>query len=336
MNRVLALCAALLVLACVLLNAGISSSRADDLQKWQFYADTQVHPQADDTFSSVYADFTRLFKRDLKMEGVLDEGSIRVVPLENDRAGVPVPSRFIKAAGYNAASNAEGTLVFLVRAAPEPGARTYRIFFDTQKNGPKPILKTETEVPAAANMVWNGSFEITAENYTGSHRYKNSGAKMPVGWWGNLRNRKITENPAATVRSGKNALAFVVPEGRRNTGILVAPSPPGLRVRPGHSYHFSFWATGEGLEPIPTILLGSVYWYDKEQKNLRRDSIGGLPKNVTDFPWLRGEGVLTVPLDAHYAALSIATYSTTGLITVDDLEVCPIVPPLLENAKENR
>lgn len=327
----------LLALLCVFSGArGVNAQTVSELKTWHFYADTIVQPQADDTFSSVYADFTRLFKRELKMEGTLDENSIRVAPLENGTVGEPVPSRFARAAEYDAAKNAEGILVFLVHATPEPGAQTYRIFFDTLKNGPKPAVKAVTEVPDAANMVWNGGFETTAENYIGSHRYKNSGAKMPVGWWGNLRNRQLTENLATTARSGKNAFSFVVPEGKRNSGILVAPTPPGLRVLPGQSYQFSFWAMGEGLEPIPAVLLGSVYWYDKEEKNLKRDGIGGLPRNITSFPWLQGEGILTVPLNAHYAALSIATYSTTGLVTVDDLEVRPIVPPLLEGAKQNR
>lgn len=317
--------------------AAMSSARAaEDVKTWHFYADTMVHPQADDSFASVYADFSRLLTRDVKQEGaLLDENSIRVAPLEDGKPGAFVPVRFVKDEKFDAAKKAIGTIVFQVAETKEAGEQTYRIFFDTQKNGPKPEWKSDVEVPENANMIWNGGFEILSEGYTGTKRYKNAGAKMPVGWWGNLKNSGFEDNPATEAHSGKNALAFVAPEEGKNRGIGAAPSPPALRVVPSENYVFSFWSKGVGLKPSKTILVSSVYWYDKDGKYLDRARLGDLPINVADFPWTKSEISLPAPTDAHFAALRIATYSPTGLLTIDDLETRPAVPLALRGAKEN-
>jgi hypothetical protein len=319
--------------------AAVNSARAaedEDVENWHFYADTIVHPQADDSFAAVYADFSRLLTRDLKQENAaLDENSIRVAPLEDGKPGAFVPVRFVKEDGFDAAKKAIGTIVFQVAETKEPGEQTYRVFFDTQKNGPKAEWKNEVEVPETANMIWNGGFEVLSEGYTGTKRYKNDGAKMPVGWWGNLKNSGFTENPATSAHSGKNALAFTAPEAGKNRGIGAAPSPPALRVVPGENYVFSFWAKGDGLTPSRTQLVSSVYWYDKDGKYQTRTRVGDLPENTADFPWTKGEISLPAPADAHFAALRISTYSATGLITVDDLETRLAVPPALRGAKTN-
>jgi hypothetical protein len=327
----------LLVLLAVLWSGAWNPARAaDDLKSWHFYVDTTVQPQADDSFASVYADFTRLLTRDLKQEGAaLDENSIRVASLADGKPGAFVPARFVKEDGFDAAKKAIGTIVFQVAGTKEPSEQTYRVFFDTQKNGPKPEWKSEVEAPEAANMIWNGGFEILSEGYTGTNRYKNAGAKIPQGWWGNLKNSGILENPATQAHSGNNALAFVAPEEGKNRGIGAAPSPPGIRVVPGENYVFSFWAKGAGLTPSRILLVSSVYWYDKEGKVLPRTRVPDLPVNVADFPWTEGEISLPAPADAHFAALRISTYSPTGLITVDDLEARLAVPPALRGAKEN-
>jgi hypothetical protein len=309
---------------------------AEDLKSWHFYVDTTVQPQADDSFASVYADFTRLLTRDLKQEGAaLDENSIRVAPLADGKPGAFVPARFVKEDGFDAAKKAIGTIVFFVAGTKEAGEQTYRVFFDTQKNGSKAEWKNEVAVPEAANMIWNGSFEILSEGYSGANRYKNAGAKMPAGWWGNLKNSGILENPATEAHSGNNALAFVAPEEGKNRGISATPSPPGIRVVPGENYVFSFWARGAGLTPSRIMLVSSVYWYDKDGKYQDRTRVADLPVNVADFPWTKGEISLPAPTDAHFAALRISTYSPTGLITIDDLEARPAVPPGLRGAKAN-
>src|SRR5690606_31831082 len=144
----------------------------------------------------------------------------------------------IKDNGYDATDNAAGTIVFQVGSTPEPQAMQYRVFFDIQKNGPKPEWKNEIEVPEVANMIWNGGFEILSEGYTGPNRYFNLGANLPRGWWGNLKNAGILENAATSARSGKRAIGFKVPEGKTNLSVSSAPTPPGIRVVPGQSYQF--------------------------------------------------------------------------------------------------
>jgi hypothetical protein len=75
----------------------------------------------------VYANFTRWLARDLKQEGAtLDENSIRVAPLEDDKPGAFVPVRFVKEEGFDAAKKATGTIVFQVAGTKDAGERTYR------------------------------------------------------------------------------------------------------------------------------------------------------------------------------------------------------------------
>lgn len=317
-------------------NATPQRAAAQDFGQWHFYADTTVLPQADDSFEAAYADFSRLLERDLKQAGTaLDENSIRVAPLVDGKAGAPVPVRFVKGEDYDATGNAAGTVVFLVAGAREPAEQTYRVFFDTQKNGPKPEWKSEVEVPVAANMIWNGGFEILSEGYTGPNPNFNTGANMPRGWWGNLRNSKLLENAATSAHSGRHALGFVTPAGSTNVGISAAPSPPGIRVVPGQAYQFSFWVKGEGLTSAHPIY-GYVYWYDKDKKFLNRTALGNLPGKAAQFDWTPGEATMTTPADAHYGAVLIGTYSPTGLLTVDDFAARIPVPAPLANAKPNQ
>ncbi len=308
---------------------------AQDLGQWHFYADTTVSPQADDSFEAVYADFSRLLERDLKQaDAALDENSIRVAPLVDGKTSTPVPHRFVKDEGYNATDNAAGTVVFLVTATKEPTQQTYRIFFDTLKNGPKPEWKSEVQVPEAANMIWNGGFEILSEGYTGPNPNANIGVNMPRGWWGNLRNGQLPQNAATSAHSGQHALGFVTPEGSTNVSVMAAPSPPGIRVVPGQAYQFSFWVKGEGLTSTHTIY-GFIYWYDRDKKFLNRTPLGNLPRNTAQFDWTLVEVTLTTPADAYYSAVVVGTYSKTGLLTADDFAARIPVPAPLANAKAN-
>ena len=326
-----------LLALCTLL--GVNSTDAVMAQNEKlprFYADVTVHPQADDCFDSVYADFTRLLQRDLKQTGELNENSIRVAPIKNGQPGLPVPSRFIKDARYDALHNACGTLVFEVKSTPEVDTQTYRIFFDTQPGDYGALPKTNTNAPDAANMIWNGDFEILSQGYRGPNRYTNAGADLPQGWWGNLRNTNTLKNLSVEAHSGKNALAFVAPQKGKNTTITATPSPPALRVLPGQDYQFSFWVKGEGLAPDSVVVAASVYWYDKDQKPLPRVRVSALPNKLSEFPWTLSEVMLPAPPDAYYGAVRITTYSTTGYIAVDDVVARPMIPPLLKNAQFNR
>jgi hypothetical protein len=302
--------------------------------QWHFCVDIAVTPQADDSFEAVYVDFSRLLESGLHSTGTLDENSIRVALLEDGKAGEAVPSRFVKDDDFDATKNAAGTLVFQVGHRVKRDPVQYRVFFDTQKNGVKPAWKNTVEVPEAANLVWNGGFEILSEGYAGANPYENAGSALPRGWWGNLLNSKILANAATSAHGGEHALGFVVPTGITNISILSAPTPYGVRVTPGQSYQFSFWVKGEGLtSEYP--LYAFVYWYDKNQEYLNRATIGNLPKTAR-FDWTRGEASLTVPTDAFFANITVGTYSTTGVLSVDDFAVRLSVPAALANAKMNQ
>jgi len=303
-------------------------ANAADFEQWHYHADTTVHPQADPTYEAVYADFTHLLKSTFHTSGMLDENSIRVVPLQNGQPGAAINYRFVKAADFDAATNAAGTLIFEVAGTKDPATADYRIYFDTTANGAKPAFANSDDVPETANMIWNGGFEILSADYKGDNRYANPGENMPRGWWGNVRSF-LDKNEATSAHSGKHAMGFVTPKDKKNVAIASAPSPPGLRLTPGQSYLFSFWMKGENLTSRYPVT-ASVYWYDKDGKFLTRSNISANSSDPNNFDWAETGVYLTAPDDANFASMYIGTYSQTGLLTVDDINVRVAVPPLLQ------
>ena len=291
-------------------------ARAQAWSAWHYHVDITVQPQADDSVDAVYADFTHLLKSTFHASGTLDENSIRVAALQNGQPQATVAFRFIKAKDYDAAGNAAGTLLFAVQGSTNTAA-SYRIYFDTIPNGPKAAVHDTTAIPITANMVWNGDFEILA-----------TGSKLPRGWWGNLKNAGITENKATTAHSGKHAMGIVAP-AQKHVSLMAAPTPPGLRVQPRQNYLFAFWIKGKNLSgAYPTH--ASVYWKDADGKLIQRVNLKtGVSKTAT-YDWTPVTAYLTAPDHAAYAGLYIGTYSETGLLTIDDIEVRIAVPPLLQ------
>ena len=322
---------------------------AQDWKTWHYYADVSVEPQADLSYDAVYADFSRLLSHDLHQDGALDENSIRVAPLVDGKAGGAVPINFVKDNGFDATGNAAGTIIFPVAATANADVVQYRVFFDTKSNGPKPAMQIDTKVPEpggpvdlqnlpvpdAANMIWNGGFEILSDGYVGSNPNYNSGANMPRGWWGNLRNSKLTANAATSAHTGQHAFGFLVPADSTNVGIMSAPTPPGVRVLPGQSYELSFWVKGESLTSVYP-LYAYVYWYGKDGKYLNRESISNLPPNKNQFDWTQIAINVKAPDNAGYTAMNVGTYSKTGVLTVDDFEARETIAPPLADAKLNQ
>lgn len=301
-----------------------TNAHAQSWNDWHYHADISVLPQADDTFSAVYADFTHLLKSTFNQTATLDENSIRIVPLQDGNPTEPVAYRFEKVDDYNAATNAAGTLIFLVSGTKDDAAVTYRVYFDTAA---KPALQNAADVPKEANMVWNGGFEILSQGYSGANRYDNAGNNMPRGWWGNLRNRNFTENKAVAAHSGRLAMGFVAPQDA-NMFIAIAPSPPGIRVQPQENYLFSFWIKGENLSSDhPT--LATIRWLDKGSKQIERVTLNTRLGKSANYDWTQVSAYLPAPDNATFVSMSIGTYSKTGLMTVDDVVIRIAVPPSL-------
>jgi len=118
---------------------------AQDWKTWHYYANISVEPQADPSYDAVYTDFSRLLSHDLHQDGALDENSIRVAPVVDGKAGDAVPMNFVKDNGFNETDNAAGTIVFLVAPSSKADEVTYRVFFDTKSNGPKPAVKGDDD-----------------------------------------------------------------------------------------------------------------------------------------------------------------------------------------------
>lgn len=318
-----------LICFCSLLGLFSQSAKAEDFTQWHYHADVTVLPQADDTYDAVYADFTHLFKSTFHQSGTLDENSIRVVSLQNGQPGAPVNYRFVKAADFDAATNAAGTLIFEVAATVDSANTQYRVYFDTKVNGAKPAFQNSDDVPQTVNMIWNSSFEILSQDYKGANRYANVGENMPRGWWGNLHNSGITSNLATSTHSGQHAFGLVTPKDKTHVSISTAPSPPALRLEPGQSYLFSFWIKGENLTSRNPVT-ASIYWYDKDGKNIGHTNIPADTGDPGNFDWSEIKLYVSAPDNAYFGSMYIGTYSQTGLLTVDDVNVHVAVPPLLQ------
>jgi len=103
--------------------------------------------------------FTTILSR-LGRSGALIEESIRVIEYASDGKSVideNVPFQFDKASGYDAASNASGTLVFLVKGETVADeVRRYQVYFDTTGNFTAP---TFTPLVRVTDNVTDESFE---------------------------------------------------------------------------------------------------------------------------------------------------------------------------------
>ena len=131
---------------------------ADDAKWWDAGWDYRVKVTAD---AAGYArknkpaefniNFTQLWTS-LGKTGTLDPNSIRVIEVDaNDTViDANVPFQFDKAADYNAASKAAGTVVLIMKGNTAAGAtRTYHVYFDVTGKGfaapnvPPQVILTE-------------------------------------------------------------------------------------------------------------------------------------------------------------------------------------------------
>lgn len=119
---------------------------------------------------------------DIIPSGTFDDNSIRV--FEYDQAGGPafeVPYQFEQGFGYDAFSNAVGTLVFLVNGTtPENFTRVFYVYYDTAENGAKSSASYSSDI----NYSWDGKM-INVNNsllrlYFDTNREQNSSGLYKV------------------------------------------------------------------------------------------------------------------------------------------------------------
>lgn len=78
---------------------------------------------------------------DMMPSGTFDENSIRVIEYFSDNYTEEVPSQFEKATDYDAATNAVGTLAFMLNGTnPANTKRRFCIYYDNVENGTKPAV----------------------------------------------------------------------------------------------------------------------------------------------------------------------------------------------------
>ncbi len=120
--------------------------------------------------------FTTLLNS-LGKSGSLDPNSIRVIEVDNadNTLNANVPFQFDKGAGYNAATNAEGTVVFLMEGNTGGGqARRFQIYFDlVGSNHMLPSFYDRVQTTSIIDAYGYDTYKIVTPG--GTYRYHKAG-----------------------------------------------------------------------------------------------------------------------------------------------------------------
>jgi hypothetical protein len=127
--------------------------------------------------AEVAINFTQLLTG-LGVSGTFDPNSIRVIEVDgsNNVLDAAVPFQFDPGAGYNAATNAAGTLVVLMTGAtPANGARTYHLYFDLVGKGFTAPTFTP-QLTLTDNIMDEGQSSYRVDTQQGAYYYQKQGA----------------------------------------------------------------------------------------------------------------------------------------------------------------
>ena len=197
----------------------------------------------------VPVNFTSLLSTLGQTSGLLD-ASLRVVEVTS--AGAIIDSmmlhQFDHASGYNAVTNASGTLTFLMSGNTPAGAtRTYHIYFDTQ--GSFPVLPGTPLVSTTDNVAHEGQSSYRLAPSAGR---TTTTSKVPASQaW------RTSPGPTGSITllaEGQQASTVVSPISARSV-IRDTPMPPvhsSIRGRSARSSSHSHWTTS-GLSPGRSI-----------------------------------------------------------------------------------
>jgi hypothetical protein len=148
---------------------------------WRFRVPVTVSAngvQREDKPAEVALDFTSLLTT-LGRSGSLEANSLRVLEVngQGDVVDDSVVFQFDEASDFNAAANAEGTLIVLMEGMTAASAsRYYHVYFDTTDNGPFTPLAFTPQITVTDNISHEAqsSFKIQTQNAT--YYYHKQGA----------------------------------------------------------------------------------------------------------------------------------------------------------------
>jgi len=277
--------------------------------------------------------FSRIFS-DLKVQGMPDEFSVRVVEAQtaNDR-GREIPCAFHKDAGYDARSHAVGNVSWKMEGTiPALEEKLYYVYFDILENGHKkaPSYPGETIAPgdkATPNLVENPG----AEN-------PDKDNPLSPDLWTNQYFPSLAVRSDEEAHSGKYSFKITTKKGLLGDG--AAWCSPFMKLRPGKTYAFSFWArekevpAGEQGAPMTAFL----YFFD-ENKNVvsqncavNRWGPGSYPKDPEGKfafnRWLFLTMTRVTPAGTCYGIIHAFPYGDPVTVYFDDFEIREVVTEL--------
>lgn len=150
-------------------------------EAWRYRVPLQVGANGTaraDKPAEVSLNFTSLLST-LGASGALDLDSLRLLEVDAQGAVLDesVPFQFDQAAGFNAATNAAGTLVFLLEGATASGAtRRYHLYFDTTSHGPFTPLSFTPQVTVTTASNYRGQDSFQVQTASATYYYHKRGA----------------------------------------------------------------------------------------------------------------------------------------------------------------
>jgi len=284
------------------------------LDQWHFHSDVVTTARPGTYVTGATANFTQLL-RSLGTAGEFDLNSVRVAEVvPGGRKGLALPSTFQPETGYDATSNAAGTVLWEVSPTVLAGwERRFRIYFDTVVNGPKPPPDPGLPVGQYPTFIPNGDFE------------EGTGRRLPGGW--DLRRRWGAERVEVALSAPTHALRLRPGQAGWAASVRT-PGSPGIVIDPGQHYTLSFRYVLERSHPRG--LQVSLFWFDSARLPLEPTLLACLTDATKG--WKRHETELTPPRNASYLSVVLSTESREGTVLVDDVALAPLSLPALTEA----
>ncbi len=117
----------------------------------------------------------------LGSSGTFTEDSLRVVEIDNGGQVIDtaVPFQFDEDAGFDATTNAAGTLIFmLIGSTPDTAVRTYHVYFDIAANGPFTPVVVAPQVTLTTGVLDAGFDSYQIDTAVGTYFYHTQGGAL--------------------------------------------------------------------------------------------------------------------------------------------------------------
>lgn len=258
----------------------------------------------------VSADFGALLAK-LGEKGDLDPASVRVTTDKDEL----LPTKFL------ADAKAPGRgVVRWVAPGNKDDQVSFRIYF-AAKSG-KTWGPTEAEKVGAANLIYNGSFEVA-----------DASGKRPAEWTriAAAGCELVMDTQSAHSGNGVVKMTPATVEGKPIEPHIQTPGRPNSNIEAGKTYRFSYWMrsqdAGEGL-----VCAAQAYWYKANGDYLLHVGFEPALKKGTSG-WEQATLEMAAPAEAKFVMFYPTFYSNQGSLFLDDFVIAPAKWPELTSAQ---